>query len=73
MGSGYDAYFGTYVADDATGVVKTTLLAALSPENVGQTFERRIRVEGDALTLELDTRSASGEALHRTLRWRRLA
>jgi lipocalin-like protein len=70
---GYDAYFGSYSVDEATGAVTTRLVAALSPENVGQVFTRYMRVEGDTLTLELDTTTAAGEPVRRTLRWRRVA
>jgi hypothetical protein len=69
---GYDAYFGKYTVDDDQQTVKTELVGALSPENVGQVFTRKMTVEGDTLTLELDTTSAVGEPLKRTLRWRRV-
>ena len=70
---GYDAYFGTYTVDESSGDVQTRLVAALSPENVGQVFTRRMRVDGDVLFIELDTSTAEGEAVRRTLRWRRVA
>ena len=70
---GYDAYFGRYTVDDDQETVETELVAALSPENVGQVFTRTMKVEGDILTLELDTTSAVGEPLRRTLRWRRVS
>jgi len=70
---GYDAYFGTYTLDEARGVLSTLLRGALSQENVGQTFVRHVRVEGDLLTLELETTAANGEAITRTLRWQRVA
>lgn len=69
---GYDAYFGTYTVDDATGAVATKLVAALSPENVGQVFIRMISVTGDSLTLRLETATASGEPVIRTLQWKRV-
>jgi hypothetical protein len=69
---GYDAYFGTYTTDDATGAVTTTLVGALSPENVGAVFVRMISVIGDELTIRLDTATASGEPIRRTLRWQRV-
>lgn len=70
---GYDAYFGTYEVDDASGWVKTRIVAALAPESVGQVFTRRMSVNDDVLTIELDTSTASGDPVHRTLRWRRVA
>lgn len=69
---GYDAYFGTYVVNEVTRTVDTRLVGALSPENVGQVFSRAMDVTGDALTITLDTTTASGEAVRRTLRWRRV-
>ena len=41
---GYDAYFGTYTIDDANATVTQTLLAALSPENVGSVLTRAMEV-----------------------------
>ena len=70
---GYDAYFGKYLVDDDEQTVRTELVGALSPENVGQVFTRTMKVEGDTLTLELATTSAIGEPLKRTLSWRRVS
>jgi hypothetical protein len=69
---GYDAYFGTYRVDEAQGAVTTTLTGALSPENVGQTFTRHMRVSGGKLTIRLETKSAAGEPIIRTLQWKRV-
>jgi hypothetical protein len=69
---GYDAYFGTYAVDEALGDVTTRLVGALSPENVGQVFTRNMSVVGDELTIRLETASAAGEPISRTLRWRRV-
>lgn len=69
---GYDAYFGTYVVDDAGGTVTQQLTAALSTENVGQVLTRAMMVAGDELTIQLDTASAAGEPVTRTLRWKRV-
>ncbi len=70
---GYDAYFGTWEVDEDTGLVRTRLVAALSPENVGSVFARRMTVAEDVLTIELDTTTATGEPVKRTLTWRRVA
>ena len=70
---GYDAYFGHYTVDDATGQVTQRLLGALAPESVGLTLTRNLRVEGDELLIQLATTGAEGEPLTRTLRWRRIA
>ena len=69
---GYDAYFGTYEVDEKTGLVATTLVGALTPANVGQIFHRGMTVEGDALTIRLETATTSGEPIVRTLRWKRV-
>jgi hypothetical protein len=69
---GYDAYFGTFQVDDSTGSVTTRLSAALSPENIGQVFARKMCVSGDELTIQLATATIEGEAVIRTLRWKRV-
>ena len=68
---GYDAYFGTYTVDDAHGTVTQRLLGALSPENVGQVLTRAMTVQGDTLTIALETTGADGLAVTRTLVWER--
>ncbi len=70
---GYDAYFGSYDVDESSSMVKTHLMAALSRDHVGKTHTRRMTVEGDTLTIELDTTTPEGEAVKRTLTWRRVA
>ena len=69
---GYDAYFGTYQVDEASGIVATTLVGALAPENVGQVFNRAMAVEGDGLVIRLETATKTGEPIVRTLRWKRV-
>ena len=69
---GYDAYFGSYTVDDAAGTVTQELAGALSKENVGHVLTREMAVEGDALTIELETTSVEGEPVTRTLRWKRV-
>jgi len=69
---GYDAYFGTYTVDDESGAVTQRLVGSLSPPNVGQVVTRTLRVVGDELVVELDTESADGVPITRTLRWRRV-
>ena len=70
--AGYDAYFGTYSVDDERGTVTQRLTGALSAENVGQVLTRAMTVEGDTLTIALDTAAADGEPVTRTLVWRRV-
>jgi hypothetical protein len=69
---GYDAYFGTYVVDDATGEVTQVLTGALSPESVGMTLTRVMQVSGDDLVIRLETASADGTPVVRTLAWKRV-
>ncbi len=69
---GYDAYFGTYSVDDRDGTVTQRLLGALSPENVGQVLTRTMVVEGDTLSIRLETSTTDGEPIVRTLRWKRV-
>jgi Lipocalin-like domain len=69
--NGYDAYFGKYTVDEASGSVTQVLYGALSPGDVGKTVTREMRVDGDTLTIELATTSGDGEPVTRTLVWRR--
>lgn len=68
---GYDAYFGTYrVVGD--GVVLHRLEAALACGNVGLEVERTLAVDGDRLTIVLETATQDGEPVTRTLTWDRI-
>jgi hypothetical protein len=69
---GYDAYFGTYTVDDAGGTVTQRLMGALSKEDVGLVLTRAMTVVGDELTIRLETATADGEPVTRTLRWKRV-
>src|SRR5512140_1983305 len=69
---GYDAYFGTYRVDEERGVVTTTLLGALAREHVGAVLTRAMRVDGDTLTITLDTSAGDGRPVTRTLTWSRV-
>ena len=69
---GYDAYFGSYSVDDSQGSVTQRLVGALSVENIGQVLTRSMSVVGDELTIKLETVAVTGEAITRTLRWRRV-
>jgi hypothetical protein len=69
---GYDAYFGTYIIDDAKGTVTQRLTAALSREHVGVVLTRTMNTEGDQLVITLDTNAADGTPVIRTLTWRRV-
>jgi hypothetical protein len=69
---GYDAYFGSYAVDDATGLVTQRLEGALSAESVGMVITRSMQVEGDRLVIALRTTSVAGAPVTRTLTWRRV-
>ncbi len=69
---GYDAYFGNYRVDDAAGTVTQKLTGALSRESVGMEITRSMCVDGDQLTIILQTCSPTGKPLTRTLKWRRV-
>ena len=69
---GYDAYFGTYTIDDHRRTVTQTLIGALSNEHVGTVLTRAMDVRGDILVIRLQTTTAGGIAITRTLTWRRL-
>lgn len=70
---GYDAYFGTYTVDDATGVVTQTLEGSLSRGNVGMVLSRAMQVSGDKLVIELATNALDGTPVTRTLTWERVS
>jgi len=70
--AGYDAYFGTYVVDDDKGTVTQTLTGCLAPENVGQVLTREMSVDGDTLTIRVDTTDDDDTPLVLTLKWRRV-
>lgn len=70
---GYDAYFGTYSINEATGDVAHTLIGSINPINIGMTTTRSLRVEVDQLTLQLETTTPEGEPIIRTLIWSRLS
>jgi len=69
---GYDAYFGKYSVDDATGMVTQQLLGSLSAANVGLVLSRRMAVDGDSLVIALDTTAWDGTPVTRTLTWERI-
>ena len=64
--NGYDAYFGTYSIDQAAGTLATHLEGSISPENIGGTFVRTVRVVGNELVIQLQTTAVDGTAITRT-------
>ena len=69
---GYDAYFGTYEVNEVAGKVTHTLIGSISPANVGITVARDLRVHGDQLIIQIETTTTEGEAVIRTLTWKRM-
>ncbi|MGN6249604.1 MAG: lipocalin-like domain-containing protein [Ginsengibacter sp.] len=70
---GYDAYFGTYEVDEENGHVAHTLIGSVVSENIGITVSRDVRVNDDNLIIQLETTSADGEPVTRTLIWNRIS
>jgi hypothetical protein len=68
---GYNAYFGTYVVDEASGTIRHRVEGNLFPNAVGTEFTRRFRLDGDELTLELPPALIQGEQRVVRLVWRR--
>jgi hypothetical protein len=69
---GYNAYFGTYVVDEASGTIRHRVESNLFPNAVGTEFTRRFRLDGDELTLELPPAAIQGEQRVVRLVWRRV-
>jgi hypothetical protein len=70
--AGYDAYFGQYEIDSSTGMVKHTLIGSITPQNVGMTVQRLVKVVDGKLTITLETTTPENELITRTLTWRRI-
>jgi hypothetical protein len=69
---GYDAYFGTYQINEKTNLVAHTLIGSINPDNIGTTVYRNLQVQEDQLIIKLDTTTQQGEAVTRTLTWKRI-
>ena len=69
---GYDAYFGSYTVNDATGVVTQRLEGSLSQANVGAVLSREMSVDGNSLIIKLATAAWDGTPVTRTLSWERV-
>ena len=70
---GYDAYFGTYQVDEATGKVAHTLIGSITPSNIGMTVYRDLRANENELIIQLETTTAEDEPITRTLTWKRIS
>jgi lipocalin-like protein len=64
--NGYDAYFGTYSVDETAGTLATHLEGSISPDNIGKTYIREVRVVGNELIVQLKTTAVDGVAITRT-------
>ena len=64
--NGYDAYFGTYTVDEIGGTLTTYLEGSISPENIGATYVRNVRVVHNELIIQLDTTALDGTAVMRS-------
>jgi len=69
---GYDAYFGAYQVMKETGQVQHTLIGSINPSNIGLTVYRDLHVNGNQLTIQLETTTQEGEPVTRTLTWKRI-
>jgi len=69
---GYDAYFGTYEVNEASGKVAHTLIGSITPNNIGMTVSRDLRIIEDQLIIQLETSTLEGVAITRTLIWKRI-
>src|SRR5450432_902542 len=70
---GYDAYFGTYEVNEQTGKVSHTLIGSITPSNIGLTVSRDPRANETQLIIQLETTTAAGEPIVRTLTWKRIS
>jgi len=68
--SGYEAYFGRYEVDSATGTVTHLVEGALSQSDVGRRLTRRFHIVNDTLTIQFEPGSPGHT---RTLVWRRVS
>jgi hypothetical protein len=70
--AGYLAYSGSYVVDEATGVVHHDIVVSLLPNWLGTVQLRHSSLVSDQLTLIAETR-LEGRTIRSTLRWARAA
>ena len=68
----YYAYFGGYDVDEAKGVVHHYVEGSLEPQEVGVTYERGFKLDGDKLLLTATPFTFKGEQRYNKLLWERL-
>jgi hypothetical protein len=64
--NGYDAYFGTYSINQIEGTLTTQLEGSISPNNIGNSYVRDVRVVRNELIIQLQTTAVDGTAITRT-------
>jgi lipocalin-like protein len=69
----YYGYFGRFAVDLARGVVTHFVDGSLQPNEVGLTYERQLRLEGDRLLLTATPFTFNGEQRFNRLVWQRVA
>lgn len=67
---GYYAYFGRYQVSAAGDSIAHLVETSLRPNEVGVTYRRAIRIDGQRLFISLHA-EAGGVPRHRVLTWRR--
>jgi hypothetical protein len=68
----YYGYFGRYDVDESKGVVHHYVESSLEPPEVGVTYERHLRIEGDTLFLTTEPFAFKGEQRYNKLVWERV-
>lgn len=68
----YYGYFGRFDVDAAKGVVHHYVESSLQPQEVGVTYERRFKLEGDRLLLTATPFTFKGEQRYNKLVWERV-
>jgi len=68
----YYAYFGRYSVDTGRGIVTHLVEGSLQPNEVGVTYERNFRLEGNRLTLTTENFTFKDEQRFNRLIWQRV-
>jgi hypothetical protein len=71
--SGCYSYFGTYVVDEAHGVVVHHVAQSLFPNSIGTDLVRFFRISGDRLIVSAPTVQVKGHLMDAMLVWERLS
>lgn len=69
----YYAYFGRYSWDRPHQTISHLVTASLFSGEAGRTYERRLKIEGDLLTLETQPVILEGKQVFNRLVWRRVS